>query len=54
VKVTAPVRAAPVLAETLTVGVAPVTPVDGEIVSHDWLEDADQLAWLVVTVTFVD
>jgi len=52
--VTTPVRATPVLAVTVTVGAAPLPPVDGLRVSHDWLDVAVQEAWLVETDTVLD
>jgi len=40
-----------VFAEVETVIVAPSPPEEGEMVSHDWLDDADHDVWFVVTAT---
>jgi len=54
VNVTTPVLAAPGLAATRIDGLAPVAPAAGDTDSHPRFEEADQDAWLVVTVTSVD
>jgi len=40
-----------VFGATVTTRLAPLAPEDGLNVNHDWLEEACQVAWLVVTVT---
>ena len=52
--VTVPVRAAPVFAPTETIIVDPLTPDDGENVTHGVYVETHHEDWFVVTVTFVE
>ena len=54
VNVIEPLRAAPLFAETVTLGTAPPVPVAGSIVNQDWFDVADQDSWFVDTATVRD